>query len=81
VKEGSAVLKDHCIKSNGGLFYNDYDEFSSCIDYLLDRPHIHHLLGVNGRKYVEKYYTWPRVISIYEQVLNHNLSYYENAAF
>lgn len=81
VKEGSAVLKDHCLKSNGGLFYNDYDEFSACIDYLLDRPHIHHLLGVNGRKYVEKYYTWPRVISIYEQVLNHNLDYYENAAF
>lgn len=80
VRETSAVLKEHCLKSNAGLFYNDYDEFSACIDYLLDHPHAHHLLGVNGQKYVEKYYSWPRVISIYEQMLNQNLSYQQNAA-
>ncbi len=81
VRENSAVLKDHCIKSNAGLFYNDYDEFSASIDYMLTHPHVHHLLGVNGQKYVEKYYTWPRVISIYEKLLSHNFSYQENAAF
>jgi glycosyltransferase involved in cell wall biosynthesis len=80
VKESSAVLKDHCVKSNAGLFYNDYDEFSAAIDYMLDHPHVHHLLGVNGQKYVEKFYTWPRVISIYEKLLSQNFSYQENAA-
>jgi glycosyltransferase involved in cell wall biosynthesis len=80
VKEASAVLRDHCIKSNAGLFYNDYDEFSACIDYLLEHPRAHHLMGVNGQKYVEKNYSWPGVISIYEQMLSHNLSYQSNAA-
>lgn len=79
VKEGSAVLKDHCIKSNGGLFYNDYDEFSASVDFLLERPHLRHLLGANGQKYVEKFYSWPKVISVYEQMLCLNLNYQPNA--
>jgi glycosyltransferase involved in cell wall biosynthesis len=70
VKEASPVLKDHCMKSNGGLFYNDYFEFSAAIDYLMDHPHTRHQLGLNGQRYVHNFYSWPRVISIYEDVLN-----------
>jgi glycosyltransferase involved in cell wall biosynthesis len=79
VREGSPVLKDHCLKSNAGLFYNDYDEFSAAIDFLMERPHLRHLLGVNGQKYVERFYSWPKVISTYEQMLGLNVSYPRNA--
>ncbi|PWT88651.1 MAG: hexosyltransferase [Acidobacteria bacterium] len=80
VKEGSPVLKDHCVKSNAGLYYNDYDEFSECLDYFMEHPHTRHLMGMNGQQYVQRYYTWSRVISIYDQVLNQNTNYQQNAA-
>jgi len=72
VKEQSAVLKDHCIQSNGGVFYNDYFEFSACLDYLMEHPHARSAMGHNGQRYVQNNYTWPRVLSIYEQVLQLN---------
>ncbi len=70
VKEGSAVLKDHCIKSNAGLFYNDFYDFSSCLDYLMEHQRVRHLMGLNGQKYIQKYYSWPHVMAVYEETLN-----------
>ena len=72
VKEGSAVLKSHCVKSNAGLYYNDYEDFSACLDYLMDHPQTSRQMGLNGQRYVESNYSWGRVISIYEQVLSYN---------
>ena len=79
VKETSRVLQDHCMKSNGGLFYNDYFEFSAALDYLMDHPHARRQLGLNGQRYVHNFYSWPRVVSIYEQVLRLNVDVKENA--
>lgn len=81
VKEASPVLKDHCVKSNAGLFYNDYEDFSACLDYLMERPHTRHQMGINAQRYIQKNYTWNRVLSIYEQILSQKVSYQENAAF
>ena len=81
VKEGSAVLKDHCIKSNAGLFYNDYYDFSACIDYLMRHHRVRHLLGVNGQRYVQRYYSWPQVMSVYEETLNLIANVNQHATF
>jgi glycosyltransferase involved in cell wall biosynthesis len=81
VKEGSAVLKDHCMKSNAGLFYNDYYDFSAALDYLMRHHHTRHLMGINGQKYIQKFYSWPRVMSIYEETLNLNANYVTHATF
>ncbi|HSP06136.1 MAG TPA: glycosyltransferase family 4 protein [Acidobacteriota bacterium] len=75
VKEGSAVLKSHCVKSNAGLYYNDSDDFSACLDYLMDHPRTCHQMGINGQRYVHNNYSWPRVVSLYEQVLSQNSGY------
>lgn len=75
VKEGSAVLKAHCVKSNAGLYYNDYEEFSACLDYLMQHPRTSHQMGINGQRYVQNNYSWPRVISIYEAALQQNAVY------
>jgi glycosyltransferase involved in cell wall biosynthesis len=80
VNANSAVLREHCVKSNAGLYYEDYEEFSACLEYLMQRPHLRHQMGINGHQYVNRHYTWSRVISIYEQVLGENVTY-ENAAF
>src|SRR5438067_7133063 len=31
----SAVLVEHCVRSNGGLYYADRDEFVECLQLLL----------------------------------------------
>jgi glycosyltransferase involved in cell wall biosynthesis len=69
VRENSAVLKSHCLKSNGGIYYQDYEDFSACIDYIMTHPHKMAALGHNGLNYVRKHYNWPQVLSIYESVL------------
>jgi len=69
VPETSPVLQDHCVRSNAGLFYNDYTEFSLALNYLMEHPHLRQRLGQNGQDYIKKNYTWSQIISIYEQVL------------
>jgi glycosyltransferase involved in cell wall biosynthesis len=81
VKEGSAVLKDHCVKSNAGLFYNDYYDFSACVDYLMRHHRVRHQLGVNGQRYIHRYYSWPQVMSVYEETLNLIANVNQHATF
>src|SRR6266496_3701949 len=52
----SAVLLDHCRRSNAGLWYRDPDEFVEALDLLVRDPGTRALrssaLGANGRAYV-----------------------------
>jgi glycosyltransferase involved in cell wall biosynthesis len=66
-----AVLKGHCIKSNGGLWYTSYDEFKECLNILLSDNFLMHTLGCNGEQYVRQKYTWETVINKYILILNY----------
>ena len=59
----SKVLRGHCEKSNGGLFYENYDEFSKCLELLQSDTKLCEILGKNGQKYVHDNYTWERMIN------------------
>ncbi|WP_067047731.1 glycosyltransferase family 4 protein [Methanofollis ethanolicus] len=59
------VTRSHCIRSNGGLYYNDYDEFEACLSFILQNPHISDLMAQNGKKYVIENYGWNTVVSEY----------------
>ncbi|EMY77947.1 glycosyltransferase, group 1 family protein [Leptospira weilii serovar Ranarum str. ICFT] len=50
----SDVLKGHCLRSNGGLFYSDRKSFFATLDYILDHPNESIEMGANGKKYVEQ---------------------------
>lgn len=52
------VLRIHCINSNGGLYYTNYDEFGECLNVLLNDQIIRYKMGQNGRKYVVDNYDW-----------------------
>lgn len=56
------VLKEHCIRSNAGLYYSNYSEFSAMLDFLLDNPDIRYIMGENGEKYVKENYVWDKII-------------------
>ncbi|WP_367343460.1 glycosyltransferase family 4 protein [Methanomethylovorans sp.] len=52
------VLKGQCIRSNAGLWYENYEEFSACLDLLLADAHLRDRLGNGGRKFVDMNYNW-----------------------
>lgn len=68
VNEKCQVLKGHILRSNGGLYYDNEEEFVATLNYLLDNPSIAKAMGENGYQYVETNYRWPIII-------NHLLSF------
>ncbi len=58
-----AVLKGQCIRSNAGLYYENYDEFEAELDYLLIHPDICKEMGKNGYQFVKEGYSWDLVIN------------------
>jgi len=68
VQERTEPLKDHCVKSSGGLWYSSYEEFEAAVDILLKDKELRKMMGENGRSYVKKYYSWETVIDKYEKV-------------
>src|SRR6185503_7615640 len=64
----SEVLVDHCLKSNGGLFYADRDEFTECLKLLVADQRLRAAMGRNGRHYVRQNYRWDVIIGKYERM-------------
>ena len=56
------VLKSHCQRSNGGLYYKDTKEFCATVDYMIHHQDVCIAMGKNGQKYVNRYYQWDVVI-------------------
>lgn len=55
------VLKGQCIRSNGGLWYENYEEFKECLDLLLADENLRDQLGNKGRKFVDMHYSWETI--------------------
>jgi glycosyltransferase involved in cell wall biosynthesis len=68
VNARSAVLVEHCQRSNGGLYYADRDEFMECLSLLVGDPRLRSALGRNGREYIRHNYRWDVVLGKYERV-------------
>jgi len=64
----SAVLVEHCVRSNGGLYYADRDEFVECLRRLVGDDRLRAALGRNGRDYVRRNYRWDVVLGKYERI-------------
>jgi glycosyltransferase involved in cell wall biosynthesis len=68
VNARSAVLVEHCVRSNGGLWYADRNEFIECLSLLMGDPRLRAALGRNGRDYVRRNYRWDVVLGKYERI-------------
>jgi len=64
----SEVLVEHCVRSNGGLYYANRDEFVECLKLLTGDAQLHAAMGRNGREYVRRNYRWDIVLGKYESV-------------
>ena len=65
----SPVLKDHCLRSQGGLFYSSAEEFGEALDLLVREARLREALGENGRRYVRENYRWETVLSRYRGLI------------
>jgi glycosyltransferase involved in cell wall biosynthesis len=64
------VLKGQCLRSNGGLFYESWDEFAEALSWFARRPEQARALGASGRSYFQAHYSWPVVEKQYVDLLD-----------
>jgi len=69
VNARSAVLKDHCLRANAGLFYGDADEFAAALDLLVTDDALRCGMGDSGRRYVDAHYRWDAVLERYRALI------------
>jgi glycosyltransferase involved in cell wall biosynthesis len=70
VNAHSEVLKDHCLRSNAGLFYHDSDEFGEALGLLVRTRALREALGANGRAYVRDHYRWDVVLERWRSLMD-----------
>lgn len=65
------VLKGHCVKSNGGLYYENYREFESTVEYLVHNLDSRKQMEVNAKAYVDSNYRWDVIVERLSQVIEY----------
>ena len=65
----AAVLVQHCLNSNAGLFYADRDEFIECAKLLLADQRMRDRMGRNGKEYIRRNYRWDVILSKYDKLI------------
>ena len=64
-----AVTTEHCVRSNGGLYFTTYPEFAAAANYLFTEESVRRKMGENGRAYVLENYQWPTIVEKYRQLI------------
>lgn len=65
VNADCAVTKEHCLRSQGGLYFKDYFSFCEIINTFLDNPHLRSEMAERGRQYVIENYNWDNICDRY----------------
>lgn len=61
----SDVLREHCRRSGGGVWFDRYGRFEVALDRLLGDDALASAMGARGRAYVEENYRWPTLVERY----------------
>ena len=63
------VLQGQCLRSNAGLFYENFQEFAETLRAIDAGPSLQAALGRNGRAFFERHYSWPVIEKKYVDML------------
>lgn len=63
------VLKGHCVKSNGGLYYSNFFEFEGAVNYLLSHKEEYQEMQENARHYVNTYFDWNIIMEKFDRMI------------
>ena len=64
------VLKGHCVRSNAGLYFDNYAEFAGCLQYLLSHNKEYKVMCKNGERYVAQNYQWDVIIDKIQKLID-----------
>jgi glycosyltransferase involved in cell wall biosynthesis len=64
------VLRGQCLRSNGGLWYSDYETFQEAANLLLEDRELAAVLGRQGYEFVQRNCIWSRVDQKYLEILS-----------
>lgn len=64
------VLKGQCLRSNGGLWYENAQEFEASLNFILEKKDVAAGLAANGKRYVEENYSWDNIKAKYKNLVN-----------
>lgn len=62
VNGNCAVLKGQCIRSNAGLYYENYFEFEAGLNYILNHKEAYEEMCQNGYEFVKNTYDWDVIV-------------------
>ena len=60
-----AVTKDFVLQAQGGLYFDNYEEFEGTVNYLLTHQETADQMAKNGRKYVLEHFDWDVITKKY----------------
>jgi hypothetical protein len=63
------VLRGQCVRSNAGLYYENYDEFAAAMELMTGDAALNRAMGENGRAYFTRHYAWPVIERKYLDML------------
>lgn len=63
------VLKGQMIRSDAGLYYENYAEFAEALFTLQTNPRLRAALGANGRTFFRRHYAWPVIERKYLEMI------------
>jgi glycosyltransferase involved in cell wall biosynthesis len=64
------VLRGQSVRSNGGLYYESFEEFAEALYTLEATGPIGAILGRNGQDFFRRHYTWPVIERKYAEMLD-----------
>jgi glycosyltransferase involved in cell wall biosynthesis len=64
------VTVEHCQKSQGGLYFDNYLEFEECLTQMLDHPEWARKMAQNGREYCLSHFNWDVISQRYIQLIH-----------
>jgi glycosyltransferase involved in cell wall biosynthesis len=59
---------EHCTRSAGGLWFDQFGDFAAACDLLLDEHNLRDRLARAGEAYARKTFAWPVIVERYEQL-------------
>jgi glycosyltransferase involved in cell wall biosynthesis len=65
----SEVVREHCQRSNAGLYYGDRDEFVECLKLLIGDANLREALSRNGQDYIRTNYEWDVILRKYDRLI------------
>jgi hypothetical protein len=64
------VLQGQCLRSNAGLFYENFREFAETLRVIDTNPALQAALGRNGYAFFQRHYSWPVIEKKYLDMLD-----------